>query len=304
MTLNLDNKPHCLEDTTRLLEDFYNEDNMALGKIGNRFQLLEQLGTGGYGTVFKAYDEATKSTVALKVDHEEDQTEGREEAEKYKVLHGVEGLPKVIISGTHEKKHYIAMELLGEDLWEACRYSKLSQKDVFLVAIKCLNILEKIHTKGILHCDIKPENIMTGKLDKKQYFLMDFGLATFYMDENGKHKDMVKASPRGSPDFASLNCHKKTSLSRRDDLESLAYTLLFILNGELPWSNTWYSHYEMSRLSPKEMFKNHSPVFAAYLEYCRNLNFEEKPDYLFLIKLFQDEAKRKYPFINFSFSGF
>ena len=58
------------------------------------------------------------------------------------------------------------MELLGEDLWEVCRYSKLSQKDVFLVAIKCFNILEKIHKKGILHCDIKLENIMTGKLDE------------------------------------------------------------------------------------------------------------------------------------------
>ena len=99
---------------------------MALAKIGNRFQLLKQVVTGGYGTVFKAFDEVTKSTVAFKLDNESGRKESREEAEKYKVLQWVEGVPKVLASGTHENKYYIAMELLGEDLWETCRFSTIS----------------------------------------------------------------------------------------------------------------------------------------------------------------------------------
>lgn len=83
--------------------------------------------------------------------------------------------------------------------------------------------------------DIKPENFRIGH--DKIVKILDFGLVMDY-NVDGKHKDFGKFNFNGSPVWASLNAHQEFSLSRRDDLESLGYSYLYLIGHQfLPWLN-------------------------------------------------------------------
>jgi len=99
-----------------------------------------------------------------------------------------------------------------------------------------------LHQCGFIHRDIKPQNIVLG-LEKKQasnkIYLIDFGLASQYLNENGQHIKPTKNynSVVGTALFASINAHQGCEISRKDDIESLMYTLIYLLIGTLPWKN-------------------------------------------------------------------
>lgn len=112
-----------------------------------------------------------------------------------------------------------------------------------------LNILENIHLKyvnmlsrSILHRDIKPENILTGRDNDSNLYLVDFGISKFYRDKKGRHmynkmrfyiSNFCDKKPfLGTSRYASLNAHKGHELSRRDDIESLGYVLVYLLKGK------------------------------------------------------------------------
>ena len=272
--------------------------HMSLNKIGRRFQVEKKLGEGGFGEVYAAEDEVTKSMVAVKIDWYPGQLELLEEAATYKKLEGVEGVPRLLATGLHWGKNYMAMELLGKDLYDISK-NDLTEKDVLLIAYKSISILQRIHQRGIIHRDLKPENLMIGSHNKNQLYIVDFGIAKSYLNENGEHEDSSNAQPCGTPSYASLNCHAGKSQSRADDMESLAYVLLFLLQRSLPWqveggyANTFKSYYpKKASLTAKELFHGHSPAFARYLNYTRNLTFKEEPDYAYMTGLFEDELKR------------
>jgi len=101
----------------------------------------------------------------------------------------------------------------------------------------------------------------------------------------------------GTARYASINAHLGIEQSRRDDLESLGYVLLYFLRGNLPWQGlkapTKKQKYE--KISEKkigtpveQVCKGCPSEFAQYLNYCRSIHFEDKPDYAYLRKLFRD----------------
>jgi len=160
--------------------------------------------------------------------------------------------------------------------------------------------VEYMHTRGFLHRDIKPDNFLMG-LGRKasQVYVIDYGLAKKYRDLQ-THKHIPYRENKnltGTARYASVNTHLGVEQSRRDDLESLGYVLMYFLRGSLPWqglkAGTKKQKYD--KISEKKMLtsiealcKSYPSEFITYFHYCRSLRFEDKPDYSYLKKIFRD----------------
>lgn len=148
-----------------------------------------------------------------------------------------------------------------------------------------LGIIEEIHQQGILHNDIKPDNFCLGATDdtKNQLYLVDFGIAKNYRIK-GEHIPFKRRGEFGigTARYASINAHIGIALSRRDDLESIGYVLLYLLKGDLPWVNIQAASDEerLTLIGKKkqetaidDLCKGVPQAFHQYIQYCRNLEF-------------------------------
>lgn len=187
------------------------------------------------------------------------------------------------------------MERVGKTLLQLYTEAKtMSIKSVLMIGIQVLTALEEIHIQGIVHNDLKPDNIATGlRTNTGELYLLDFGLSSEWMHRNIPMQYREAWEFQGSPFFASENTLRGIRPSRRDDLESLGYILLFFQMGTLPWLDVRFA-------GPKDlptMLKARSrsasflqvahPLFSAYFACVKDLAFHENPNYLFLRSLFE-----------------
>ena len=188
------------------------------------------------------------------------------------------------------------MELLGkslEDIFQA-QQKKFTLKTVAMIGIQMLDRLEFIHSKNIIHRDIKPDNFVLG-LDNKSHiiYILDFGLSKkFRSSRTHQHiKFSVNKKLTGTARYASINALKGCEQSRRDDLEAIGYVLLYFLRGSLPWQglhvNKGEDRYKKilqkkKGTSAEDLCKGFPNEFVEYVNYTRNLEFEADPDYKFL----------------------
>lgn len=150
-----------------------------------------------------------------------------------------------------------------------------------------------------MHRDIKPGNFLLG-VGKYQWLLyvIDFGLAKQY--QNPKTQEHIrfrnKKSITGTAAFLSINTHLGMEQSRRDDIESIGYTLLYLATGSLPWQAcTAKDKIEecnkikgmKMRISTTALCKGLPSQFESYFKYCKKLRFTEQPNYLYLRNLFK-----------------
>ena len=224
------------------------------------------------------------------------------ESKFYKLMQGGIGIPALKWCGGEGDYNVMVMELLGpslEDLFNFCS-RRLSLKTVLLLADQMISRIEYIHNKGFIHRDIKPDNFLMG-LGKKGnlVYVIDFGLAKKYRDSRTNSHIPYRENKNltGTARYASVNTHLGIEQSRRDDLESLGYVLMYFNRGTLPWQGlkaaTKRQKYE--KISEKKMStpledlcKGFPIEFSQYLKYCRTLGFEEQPNYSHLRQLFRN----------------
>lgn len=192
----------------------------------------------------------------------------------------------------------MVMEFLGpslENLFTLCG-KKFSLKTVLMVGDQILRRVEYIHSKSFIHRDIKPDNFVLGTGEKSSLiYCIDFGLSKKYRDAKHVHIPYREdKSLTGTARYASINTHLGIEQSRRDDVESVAYVLIYLAKGSLPWQTIKeedggdkYKKLSESKftLTPEKICEGLPSEFALFLNYCRSLNFEDKPDYLYLRKL-------------------
>ncbi|PSS20795.1 Casein kinase 1-like protein [Actinidia chinensis var. chinensis] len=272
-------------------------------RVGNKFRLGRKIGSGSFGEIYLGTNVQTNEEVAIKLENVKTKhPQLLYESKLYRILQGGTGIPNVRWFGTEGEYNVLAMELLGpslEDLFNFCS-RKLSLKSVLMLADQMINRVEFVHSKSFLHRDIKPDNFLMG-LGRRanQVYIIDFGLAKKYRDTTTHQHIAYRENKNltGTARYASMNTHLGIEQSRRDDLESLGYVLMYFLRGSLPWQglkagNKKQKYEKISErkvsTSIEALCRGYPTEFASYFHYCRSLRFDDKPDYAYLKRIFRD----------------
>ena len=192
---------------------------------------------------------------------------------------------------------------------------KYYMKDVLKYMISMVEIIEKIHEKGVIHRDIKPENFMISQsriqddqshqdhqADQfiKKVNIIDFGLSRIYIKDDTHIPNKSDASIVGTMRYISTHIHEGNVYSRRDDIISILYVIIYLLKGKLPWCSLKIEPndkrtkaeivYEVKKRTSISNLCNGLPaIFERMLAYAYKINFSEKPDYIYLKRLCKKE---------------
>lgn len=250
--------------------------------FNSTYDLLEELGKGQFGTVYKGVNIITKEEVAIKIEKKETKLLKRE-SNIYLLLSKEEGFPSVKWYGSTETFHYMVIDLLGLPLTELkIRSDELPTIIIRRLGKKMVSLVEKVHNYQMLHRDIKPDNFLFDKIDFDKLYLIDFGLAKSYKTIGEKHiQEREITEIIGTVNFVSLNVHAKKLPSRRDDLESVVYILCYLFLPYSKWKNgTDEEIMEFKKSLPGMVI---DPL-KQLLEYVWSIKYDETPLYNKLIE--------------------
>jgi serine/threonine protein kinase len=209
------------------------------------------------------------------------------------------GIPKVISFGKTRNYNILVETLLGKTinkLFEINNNPESKMKDMCMAAIQIIDRIEFIHSKNIIHRDIKPDNFLVGNPDTSLIYIIDFGLCKKYRSSRtGKHIIFSKNKKFfGTFEFCSIHTMKGLEMTRRDDMESIGYMLIFLITGTLPWfgiegscSERYEKVYKIkANISNEDLCKGLPIEMCKYMKYVKSLKYEENPDYDYLRRLF------------------
>ena len=270
--------------------------------IFSRYLIQKRVGKGSFGTVYQGIIKDSNEKVAVKIEKREKNDTGTLETEAYRLIYlQGEGIPKIFCYGNNQSHNLLVEELLGrslEDLFNSCN-KKFSLKTVCVLGIEMIKRIQFVHSKYHLHRDIKPDNFMTGRgANEDKIYIIDFGLAKKYYSTS-KHQHIKFCEGKhliGTARYCGRNAHRGYEQGRRDDIESIGYVLMYFLVGMLPWQGLKLKRQEdqFEKIAQKkyntsfeELTEGQPEEFLKYFKHCDELQFEEQPDYEYLISLFQ-----------------
>eukprot|EP00644_Phytophthora_capsici_P001619 jgi/Phyca11/557439/estExt2_Genewise1Plus.C_PHYCAscaffold_1120053 len=202
------------------------------------------------------------------------------------------GIPYVPLGAYGEDKGYrfLVIERLGRTLETVLQeQGPIPSATAARLGQEILETLQEMHVKNILYVDVKPENFMLDTDKENKVYCVDFGISDRYVTATGKHKDYKEGAVVGTPTFLSLNCHNGATSSRRDDIESLLYVLIYLVRGDLPWQLA-SSDAEGAKIkkntSVDQLCASLPREWAVMLKSVREYGFEDRPDYDFFVQQF------------------
>ena len=292
------------------LECFKNNETIL-----QNYEILEKIGGGSFGELYKVRCNQTEQIFAMKIEKKRPEKNLLLLKERQILLDFQKdyGFPHISSFIKGENFSYLVMSYLGENLESLKKKmnNKFSLKTVLMIGYQLMERIENMHEKNFLHRDIKPENFVIGSGENyKTIYLIDFGLSKSYIESNEHipyrdHKGMV-----GTARYASINTHLGIEQSRRDDLEAIGYILIYFVMGRLPWQNIYAKNKEQKYsqiLNSKqkvniETLCNGLPAeFISYFEYVKSLEFTSKPDYKYLKQLFLTMMKNNKYKLDYEF---
>ena len=270
--------------------------------VGNKYILGQKIGSGSFGEIYCGTNIETNEEVGIKLESINTKfPQLLNESKVYEILQQGTGISNIKWFGREGDYNVLVLDLLGPNLEELFRICdrKFSLKTVLMLADQMITRVEYMHSRGFLHRDVKPQNFLMGVGEQLNcVYIIDFGLAKIYDNPStDQHISYTKNNALiGTLRYASINNHLGIEQSRRDDLESLGYVLMYFLRGKLPWQGLKkgkklkYENMTCKKMSTsiEALCENYPPEFAKYFHYCRSLGFNDKPDYAFLKSIFHD----------------
>ena len=257
--------------------------------INNKYKLISKLGSGAFGSIYKGENIRTKELVAIKIEPLDANLKLlKNESTIYNYLKkfNFNGIPHLKWFGVDAINYYMVISLLGDSIKTYIEKNrKMNLAKGLSIGEKMLDIIKFIHDKGLIHRDIKPDNFLfglhaDGSINIERVYLIDFGFCKTYKTVDGQHNDNTPLSNIiGTPNYISINVHNLQQPSRRDDVESSLYIMIYMLLGYLDWEK---ENNEKKIVEMKENVSNNldiPDILKKYLLYVRSLKYHEEPIY-------------------------
>ena len=279
--------------------------------IANKYKILEEIGKGAFGKVYKGENIRTKELVAIKVEKVNGDIKSlKYETQIYQAITSGQkttGFVQVKWFGLIKDYYFMVLPLLGNTLGQFKRAyldgGKLPLNMVLYFGKEMVTRLQHIHEKGFIHRDVKPDNFLFDLMHDKEItiknmYLLDFGFCKQYVLPDGSHIP-IKTNKQliGTPNYVSINMHNGIEPSRRDDLESVGYIMinLFYRDAEIKMTNmTEIIAFKFNIISTDNLeqekklgFPLVPQIIKDYLNYCKHLKFEQKPNYDYLYSMLE-----------------
>ena len=283
---------------------YLDTDSENIYKLNDEYNMLldEKIGAGAFGQIYKCQNVKTKEIYAGKI--ESLTSISPQLYHEYKILNemkGKFGFPTCYKLINTKQDRTLIMDFLGpnlETIMNKMPNQKFTMKTALMITEQIIQRLKDLHSKFLLHRDMKPENFVIGQKGKERtIFLIDFGLSRKYINERTlEHIPLKDKRPiLGTVRYISINTHLGFEQSRRDDLESLAYIMIYFIMGELPWQ--CIKAKTKKETVPNEICKFLPEEIKTFVGNILKLDFSEKPDYAFLTSLL-DKLMSKYGYSN------
>lgn len=333
-----DQEAPCVEETPDITK--YQHRNL----INSKYVFERKIGKGSFGCIYQGVNIVTQEKVAIK--YEATTCAQPTLVWESKILNHLSGIPGVVklrYFGTESNKNIIVMDLFSHTLAEEVtklkktasyaifnrKYESGSEsetsdydeielddaiykyylKDVLKYMISIIEIIEKIHEKGVIHRDIKPENFMISQSRiqdnqdhqiVKKLNIIDFGLSRIYIKDGTHIPNKQNSSIVGTMRYISTYIHEGNVYSRRDDIISILYVIIYLLKGRLPWCGLKVEPndkrtkaeivFEVKKRTPiPELCEGLPAIFERMLTYAYKIEFDDKPDYIYLKRLCKQE---------------